>query len=46
MLKAYQKLDITTALKKANLLGSNFFSEDFITQYIAENISDINPELL
>jgi hypothetical protein len=46
MLKAYQKLDITTELKKANLLGSNFFSEDFIKQYITENISDINPELL
>ncbi|WP_103071684.1 M15 family metallopeptidase [Aquimarina sediminis] len=46
MLKEYQKLDINSELKKANLLGSDFFTEDFIEQYITENISDINPELL
>ncbi len=46
MLKAYQKLDIFAELKKAALLGSSFFTKDFINQYITENISDINPELL
>ncbi|MEW7290990.1 M15 family metallopeptidase [Aquimarina sp. 2304DJ70-9] len=46
MLKAYQKLDITNELKEVNLLGSDFFTKDFIDLYIKENISDINPELL
>ncbi len=46
MLKAYQKLDIHLELQKSNLIGSDFFTENFINQYIAENISDINPQLL
>ncbi len=46
MLKAYQKLSIIDELNKAKLLGSNFFTEDFIQKYNIENISDINPELL
>ncbi len=46
MLKEYLKLDIAEELKKANLMGSNFFSENFINSYVKENISDINPQLL
>ncbi|TSE07448.1 MULTISPECIES: M15 family metallopeptidase [Aquimarina] len=46
MLKAYQKVDIASELKKVKLLGSDFFTENFINQYIKENILDINPELL
>ncbi len=46
MLKEYQKLNVADELKKAKLLGSNFFTNDFINQYINENIFDINPELL
>ncbi|WP_062062512.1 M15 family metallopeptidase [Aquimarina longa] len=45
MLKEYQKLDITTELKKTELFGSSFFTESFIKQYITENILDINPKL-
>lgn len=46
MLKAYKKLDIKTELQKVNLLGSSNFTKEFIDQYIAENIFDINPSLL
>ncbi len=46
MLKAYQKLNVNLELQEASLLGSNFFTEKFINQYITENISDINPQLL
>ncbi len=46
MLKAYQKLDINIELQNANLLGSKFFTKEFINQYVKENISDINPKLL
>ncbi len=46
MLKAYKKLDITLELQKIKLLGSDFFTEKFVNQYITENISDINPQLL
>ncbi len=46
MLKAYQKLDIASELKKVMLLGSDFFTESFINQYIKNNILDINSELL
>ncbi|MBQ4822272.1 M15 family metallopeptidase [Aquimarina sp. MMG016] len=46
MLKEYQKLDIKTELQKAKLMGSSHFTEDFIQQYIKENIFDINPQLL
>lgn len=45
-LKSYKKLDIIKILQKDKLLGSNYFSKDFINQYIKENILDINPELL
>lgn len=46
MLHAYQEIDIASELKKAKLLGSDFFTESFINQYIKENILDINPQLL
>ncbi len=46
MLKAYKKLDVKTELQKVKLLGSDFFTETFINQYITENIFDINPQLL
>ncbi len=45
MLKEYQKLDIAQELNKAKLIGSNYFTEDFINQYIKNNILDINPQL-
>lgn len=45
-LKNYKKLDIQQQLGAAKLLGSEFFTEEFITQYRTENIMDINPELL
>jgi len=46
MLKAYQKLDLKKTLQQQQLLGSAYFSTEFINAYIAENIMDINPELL
>lgn len=46
MLKAYKKLDVLSLLQSQQLLGSDHFSEEFIQQYICENILDINPELL
>ncbi|WP_299189159.1 M15 family metallopeptidase [uncultured Aquimarina sp.] len=46
MLKSYKKLDIKNELQNANLLGSNYFTVEFIQQYITENVLDINPKLL
>ncbi|GAA4270715.1 M15 family metallopeptidase [Aquimarina gracilis] len=46
MLKAYRELDVSQELQKAKLLGSEYLSQDFINQYIKENILDINPQLL
>ncbi|WP_299383905.1 M15 family metallopeptidase [uncultured Lacinutrix sp.] len=45
-LKDYKKLDIANILKNDKLLGSEEFSNNFITNYTEENILDINPELL
>lgn len=45
MLTQYQKIDIQTLLKKDKLLGSSYFTDEFITKYINENILDINSEL-
>lgn len=45
-LKDYKKLDIANILKNDKLLGSENFTKDFITKYTAENILDINPNLL
>lgn len=46
MLKAYKKLDVLRLLQSQQLLGSDHFSEEFIQQYLSENILDINPQLL
>ena len=45
MLQEYKKLNIKEELQKANLMGSDHFSSEFINKYIAQNIFDINPLL-
>lgn len=45
-LKEYKKLDTFKMLQDAKLLGSEFFTDDFIKTYISDNILDINPKLL
>ncbi|WP_047544643.1 M15 family metallopeptidase [Psychroserpens sp. Hel_I_66] len=45
-LKAYQKLDLRTIINSEQLMGCEHFSEEFIIDYLNENILDINPELL
>src|SRR5690554_3147983 len=47
MLKEYnEKIDVKKMLSEEKLLGSEFFSDEFITRYQNENILDINPKLL
>lgn len=47
MLKAYQeKINVKKMLREEKILGSDHFSESFISQYINKNILDINPRLL
>ena len=46
MLEAYKELDVKKILQEEKIKGSEHFSENFITKYRAENILDINPELL
>ena len=45
-LAQYQKLDIKHLLQTEQLMGSNAFSEEFIDRYLAENVMDINPDLI
>jgi len=45
-LNAYQKLDLTDIIKSEQLMGCDHFSEEFITNYLNQNVLDINPELL
>ena len=45
MLEQYLKIDIQKLLKSEKLLGSEYFTEDFINKYIQENIYGINSEL-
>ncbi|MFT4612022.1 MAG: LAS superfamily LD-carboxypeptidase LdcB [Glaciecola sp.] len=45
-LQAYQKLDLRDLITSEQLIGCNHFSEEFITNYLNENIMDINLELL
>jgi LAS superfamily LD-carboxypeptidase LdcB len=45
-LQAYQKLDLRDIIISEQLTGCNHFSEAFITNYLNQNILDINPELL
>jgi len=46
MLKEYKMLDVKKILQEENILGSEYFSDEFIQQYLTNNILDINPELL
>ncbi len=46
MLKAYRKLDIKAILQQEKLMGSVYFTDEFMSKYISENILDINPKLL
>ena len=45
-LKAYRQLDIKVILKEQKLMGSESFNQEFMNQYIDENVLDINPALL
>ena len=45
-LEAYQKLNLRDVIISEQLMGCTYFSEEFITNYLNENILDINPELL
>ena len=46
MLKAYRSLDVKQILLEEKIMGSEYFSDEFISKYWAENILDINPHLL
>jgi len=46
MLDEYKKLDIKKILQSNKLMGSEYFSDEFIEKYKKENILDINPALL
>lgn len=46
MLNEYKKLDLKSILQEEKLLGSEHFTDSFITRYRNENIFDINPKLL
>lgn len=46
MLNAYRKLDLKQILQQEKIKGSEFFTEDFISDYQNRNILDINPKLL
>jgi LAS superfamily LD-carboxypeptidase LdcB len=46
MLKAYKKLNIKNILLEENLLGSEYFTDEFIDKYLKENVLDINAELI
>lgn len=45
MLQEYKMLDVKKILQKENILGNDFFSDEFIEKYRTENILDINPKL-
>lgn len=46
MLAEFRRKNIMLLLKKENFLGSDHFTEGFLTNYIEDNILDINAELL
>lgn len=46
MLKAYKKLSVKAILQDEKLTGAEYFTDEFIEDYIRDNILDINPELL
>ncbi|WCO01058.1 M15 family metallopeptidase [Psychroserpens ponticola] len=45
-LTQYKNLNIKNIITNEDLLGNKFFSEEFISKYLNENVLDINPELL
>ena len=45
MLKQYLKIDIQQLLKSDKLIGSEYFTDEFIDRYIFQNICAINPIL-
>ena len=45
-LSDYRQLNLIEILQNENLLGSDYFSETFINNYLNEHILDINPDLL
>nr|WP_321231782.1 M15 family metallopeptidase [uncultured Psychroserpens sp.] len=45
-LNDYQKFNLKDIINSEQLIGCDYFSEEFITNYLNENILDINPELL
>ncbi|MCK8481250.1 M15 family metallopeptidase [Psychroserpens algicola] len=45
-IEAYQKLNLKDIIISEELMGCTHFSQEFITNYLNENILDINPELL
>ncbi|MGJ8667478.1 MAG: M15 family metallopeptidase [Patiriisocius sp.] len=46
MLKAYETLDLKIILLEEKVMGSQHFTDEFITTYQKENILDINPLLI
>lgn len=47
MLKEYQeRIDVKEMLSQEKIMGSDQFSNAFISKYVKENIMDINPKLL
>ena len=42
MLKQYLKIDIQKLLKSEKLIGSEYFTDEFIDKYIIQNICGIN----
>ena len=46
MLEEYKKLDLKKVFEEENILGNEYFTNEFINQYRNEHILDINPELL
>ena len=45
-LSQYLSLNIKDIITNENLKGNDYFSDEFITKYLNDNILDINPELL
>ena len=46
MLEAYRNLDVKQILQEEKIMGSEHFTDAFISKYTVENILDINPKLL
>ena len=45
-LKSFEDIDLQQELEKTSLLGNEYLTEDFINQYVTNNVMDINPALL